>query len=290
MEPWGLWIGAATRAEVGDLRNSSDLDLKIRADKGCGGLVRVEGDMEWEPRVFGDPPLWKTELTRFVMAVSGTPLKRAEIRYPEGPRWVPLELREVEGSLVMDAEIKPRLRLTGIEFRIFADISQKAGFGACELTSPAVVEYPGNDQAMEQALGAAIGHLARTNDKNGRPSARPFVPHNALMWMSVPGLYPDRSSLDAEGQVRREEILLSCVSGAPSPNGRDKRDPFYYSRTLLTQSSCGSVQTFRDPGAAGSLNRHVFLAGILISIGLALLLEAVVTGLTDDRRKRRQDA
>jgi hypothetical protein len=285
LKPWGLWIGAATRGGVGDLRISSYLDLEIQAGKGCGELAKVEGEMSWASRIYGDPPRWKTELTRLVMAVSGAPLARAEIRYPLARRWIPLELRKTEGSVIMDTEIKPRLQLTEIQFRLLVDISQQAGFGACELTSPAVVEYPGNDRALEHALGTAIGHLAQTN--RDRPSARPFVPHNALMWMSVPGLFPDRASLDAEGQVRREEILLSCVSDAPLPAGRDKRDPFYYSRALLTQSSCGSVQTFRDPGAAGALNRHIFLAGILISIGLALLLEAVVTGFTDDRRKRR---
>jgi hypothetical protein len=240
--------------------------------------------MEWEPKVFGRPPAWQVAPTQFVMAVSGAHLAKAEIRHEGTKGWVPLQLREIEDSFVMKAHIESRFPLTSIQLRFFIDISQEAGFGACELTSPAVVEYPGNDKAMEQALGAGLTYIER----NKATGVTPFVPHSALIWMSVPGLHPDRASLDAEGQIRREQVLLSCISDAPEPMGQEKLDPYYYSRTLLTQSSCGSVQTFRDPGASGSLNRRVFFAGILISIGLALLIEALITGFTEERRKRPQ--
>jgi hypothetical protein len=277
LKPWGLWIGTATRRLVPSQKVGHFLDMSVKTTHGCGGTTEVEGVFDWQPKDFRRHPSWEVSPRRLVIAVAGTALQKAELRYSGAGRWLPLRLFKRGHSTVMDVRIHSSGIVDRTRLRLFVENSQVAGFGICELTSPAVEEYAG-DPAEETASNNAVGYLEQ-HRLIGPPGVHPFLPDDALVWMSVEGLQPDRASLDASGQVRRNQILLTCTANPPTPVG-ERHDPYYYSRRVFEDSSCGSVQTFRDPGADGSLSRRVFLAGILLSLGVALLIEAAATGFT----------
>jgi hypothetical protein len=104
---------------------------------------------------------------------------------------------------------------------------------------------------------------------------------HAIVWMAVPHRVPDRSTLDAGARVRRNRVLVTCSGIVPTPIGEQRHDPYFYERTLQEESSCASVQTFRASDAADTLNLRIFVAGILVSAAIGILLEAFVTGKID---------
>jgi hypothetical protein len=281
LKPWGLWIGAATRRDIPSQKVGHLLLMTVKDAQGCGGATETEGELDWQRKDFWRHPAWEVSPRRIVIAVAGTTLQKASLRYSGSRRWLPLHLHHRDHSTIMDLRIRSRGIVDRIRLRLFVGSSQAAGFGVCELTSPALEEYAG-DRAEETAEDGAIHYLEQRH-LIGPSGVHPFLPDDALVWMSVGGLQPDRASLDAGGQVRRDQILLTCTANPPSPTG-ERHDPFYYNRKSLEDSSCGSVQTFQDPKAAGSLSKRVFLAGILIAVGVALLVEAAATGFTAKER------
>jgi hypothetical protein len=96
--------------------------------------------------------------------------------------------------------------------------------------------------------------------------------------MKVPHEEPDRAALDAGAQVRRGDVLVTCTGVVPTPAREQVEDPYFYERSLLHESSCASVQSFRAPDVSETLNLRIFLAGILVAAGVGILLEALITG------------
>jgi len=87
-------------------------------------------------------------------------------------------------------------------------------------------------------------------------------------------------------QVRRSRILVTCTDVLPNPTRRFVHDPYFYWRMLLDESSCASVQTFRASNAQDKLNLRLFIAGILVSAAVAILLESLLTGKMEPRLDR----
>lgn len=104
---------------------------------------------------------------------------------------------------------------------------------------------------------------------------------DGIVNMSVSHEVPDRSALDSEAQVQDGAAVVTCNGYIPYAPKAYAHDPFYEERTLLDARSCGSVQTFRASDASDSIGVRIFLAGIVISAAIGMILEALITGRLD---------
>jgi hypothetical protein len=168
--------------------------------------------------------------------------------------------------------LDPRLFAGSVlHFRLSLDIARDAGYSACTLTSPAVVDLPDDLMWLEASQQAqAFLHHPRLSD---------HLLNDAIVGMSVKDRVPGRSELDSNAIVRGDSLRLTC---GEIPNPRPNRnDEFFLERTLAEKPSCASVQTFQTSDAAEDLNRRIFLGGLLLSAAVAMLLEALITGRTE---------
>lgn len=278
--PWGLWIGtngtyAPSRA-VGRL-----LELRFEARGGCGGPVTATGKLRWDP---SEHP-WATRHSiadlipsRLVLGVAGVTVLRAEVRDFRAARWRKVQIEPYHEMSIVDSRIQGSSGYgePDVRFRVLLDALQPAGFEACSAASPAVLEYQGDDLAFEKATDA-IAYLEHRHSY-GLGRVKEFPVSDGVVWMSVEGHQPDRGLLDASSRIQGNRILVTCTSTAATHPRIWRNDPFAPYREAIEESSCGSVQTFKVAGAAEDLNERIFFAGILISAGVALLLEALITG------------
>lgn len=287
-EPWGLWIGTdgakAPSPAVGRL-----LLLNIEAKHGCDGPVAVRGELGWEPSYRWVRRHAPSDLIprRLVLGIAGVKVLRAEVRDFTRSRWRRVSIRPFEGVSILDSRVDgSELGEARVRFRLSLDAVTPAGFEACSTISPAVLEYQGGEPQFERAT-AAIGYVY---DRH-LYEVDAFEVNDALAWMSVEGHQPDRGLLDHNSRVVGGEVLVTCTSSSPiAPASGPYGDPYAGFRQALEESSCGSVQTFRRAGAAETLSERVFFAGVLISAGVALLLEALLLGRTAHRRNDRDSA
>jgi hypothetical protein len=259
--PWGLWIGinAATPQNTA----SSSLELDIEPLHGCDRPSTVTGTMSWHR---GDEPLSHIP-TRLAFAVAGVRLLKAEAEDPETEVWRPIPVIYAPKISVGEAVVPHWREELSVGLRLTLVSSHSAGYEACDVTSPALFEYQGGEEYFAPAHIYGEGYL---EDHSGRGFNGTLLTE-AVINMAVPHEMPDRTVLDAGAQVRRSFVLhLAC--NAPDP-ARER-----YPSQESQQSSCASVQTFRAPDASDSLDRRVFFSGILISMAIGILLEAVLTG------------
>jgi hypothetical protein len=283
-EPWALWLGAdgvyAPPPSVGRL-----LSLDVAAENGCDGPVTVTGRMEWSA---SDRWLIRHSYDdlvprRLVLGVAGVKVLRAEVRDFESASWRRASIKPYQGISVVDSRVDgSSLGQPDVRFRLSVASISPAGFEACSTTSPAILEYKGGEPQIERVT-RAWGYLEQ-NQLLGNEGIHEFPVSDGLVWMSVEGHQPDRGLLDRSSNVVANRVLVTCTSATPTAPSIPRQDPFSYYRQDLEESSCGSVQTFRAAGAPETLNERVFFAGILVSAGVTLLLEALLTGKTVRRR------
>jgi hypothetical protein len=185
---------------------------------------------------------------------------------------------EIAESVVPPEHINPWNPL--VFFRLHLETSKAAGYSSCYLTSPALVEYPGLDEHWEHAANVGGIYFIR----QGRRHLDYGPVTDAFVNMKVPGQRPDRSELDGGGFVRGDSVQLTCAGEIPRGRVKTEEDAFYIQRTVARQPSCASIQTFRASDATEDLNRRLFLAGVVLSAAVAILLEALAIGKTSRSR------
>jgi hypothetical protein len=223
---------------------------------------------------------------RLVLGVAGATAIRAEVRDFKAARWRKVRIVPYHGVSIVDSRIKGSSGYgePDVRFRLLLEALQPAGFETCSATSPAVLEYQGDAPAFEKATDA-IAYLERRHSF-GLGRVNEFPVSDGVVWMSVDGHQPDRGLLDASSRIQGNRILVTCTSTSATHPRIWRSDPFASYREAIEESSCGSVQTFKIAGAAEDLNERIFFAGILISAGVALLLEALITGQTKSQGDR----
>ncbi|MGN6557011.1 MAG: hypothetical protein ACTHLH_03250 [Solirubrobacterales bacterium] len=257
--------------------------MSISTPKGCTEPAVARGELQADSA---------SKLKRlpafFALGVAGAEVMSAEIGRPlesGSPRkdrfkWRPMDLRPFRHIYVANVSIPKRwVARNGatIYFRLRVSAASQAGYGACYLTSPSLVEYPGADPRWNAAQSLLDIFL----QNRGKWSQLEYAPLNdAILSMAVHGKLPDRSAIDAGALVRGDSLLLTCSGEIPDEPHRLEEDAFHYERVLVGESSCASVQTFRASDAADSLNLRLFFAGVLLSAAVGMLLEAGVTGTT----------
>jgi len=248
-QPWGLWIGtdgaSAPSPAVGRL-----LLLEIEAKDGCEGPVTVKGQMEWAPSDRWVARHSPDDLmpSRLVLGIAGVQVLRAEVRDFKESRWRRVPMTPFAGISILDSRVDgSSLGLADVRFRLSLDAASSAGFEACSTTSPAVLEYQGGEPEFERATNA-ITYLYE-HHLYGTKEVEAFNVDDALVWISVKGHQPDRGLLDRGSRVVASRVLVTCTSTSPAASSSGPQgDPFSAFRQALEKSSCGSVQTFEEPG------------------------------------------
>jgi hypothetical protein len=286
-QPWGLWLG--TNGEWDGTEMGDFLELQLSPKNGCGEPVTAFGEADWSGGTTSAAErhfkILRTP-TQLLLGVANAHVYSGEIRVPAAERWHPMRVIRFRNIYVLDGHVRHwDTDERSVQFRFQLAVSRPAGYESCDLTSPALFEFQGAEPAWGQASQAPIYFQELHPEKETRLHEWPL--DDAIIWMGVPHRSPDRTVLDAGAQVRRNRILVTCTGVSPNPSGDQVRDPFYYRRTLTEESSCASVQTFRAAAASDSLNRRIFIAGILFSAAVGILLEAFITG-TIDRDDRRE--
>lgn len=161
-------------------------------------------------------------------------------------------------------------------FRITVGIVRSAGFEACYLTSPALMEYKG---ATRLGWDIANGDGGVYLDTHDYPEVDYSPVTDAIWRMGVPRHPPDRSSIDGGGFVSGSRVVVACDSRIDNAFRRAQNAEFDVATRLMREPSCASTQVFRATNANGVFNRRTFLAGLLLSIAIALLLETTATGV-----------
>ncbi len=261
------------------------LNLSVSAKNGCGHPVTVFGTLNTD---FLDKLVHQPSAV--LLSIANAQVLNAQIAaFPlhptrpgwESARWRPMTISRFRGVYIVEGLTRtPSVFFNNdsIYFRLTINASRSAGYSACYLTSPGLVEYPGASQTWDKAAQLAEiyqerRHFTRTFE---------YAPLNdAIVRMAVPGELPDRTALDAHAVVRSDSLQLTCSAEVPDDPHLLESDYFSYERILATESNCASVQTYREPGAADDLNRRLFLAGVLLSAAVAMLIEAVATGRTE---------
>jgi hypothetical protein len=274
--PWGLWVG--TDSEYRGPEADTSLTLTIDAAAGCERPAVASGEISWDSLSSFAHFAGHHPPTQISFAVAGAEVTDAQIR--AGGRWEPMEVTRFRGSYLATSDLPPWRKIAGrVRFRLELAISRSSGFEACSLTSPALFEFNGFEPIWQRAQGAAGVGLRRGHER-GRPPTRELRFADAVVWMTMKNWEPDRATLDAHAQVRRDRVLVTCTEVLPRPGRRFAGDPSFYERQLLEESSCGSVQRFVAPNSQSDLSLRLFLAGILVSAGVAMLLESLVSGRT----------
>lgn len=272
-EPWGLWVSSdLTGGAQGE--PSWILQMSISADHGCGapatatGELRggIEGARSRRPRLL-------------VLSVAGRDVLSAEVtekfgRLGDAYGWRPMRLARFRTAFI--AEGRLRAPSEAYFFRLRLNAAESAGYSSCYVTSPSLFGLTGAN--AEWDLANQMGEIHRSQSA---PDPKPLAyspVKDAILQMSAPGMLPDRGSLDAGAIVRSDGLQVTCTGLIPQRPAAAEGDEFFYERTLAEQSSCASVQTFRAGDIDAELNRRLFLAGVLLSIAVGLLFEAVVSG------------
>lgn len=277
---WGLYLTTDSldrhwRTESADWL----LTLKLSAPSDCGGPAMVYGELHPDALAkLNHPPHF------FSFGVAGAKVERAELGKLMNPantsksfrRWKSMRLIPFRHGFIAEGPIPHTFSVQNeyvIYFRFFADVSQGAGYESCYLTSPSLFEFAGADQRWQNASSLTNIYLERSRPHLGTE----YAPvSDAVVYMSAEGKIPDRAAIDVGAEVRANRLLLTCTGELPQQP--KEGDAFFYERTLLTESSCASAQTFRASDADTSSNLRLFFAGILLSAAMAMLLEALVTG------------
>lgn len=285
--PWGLWITTNARDKATyPSRTSWLLKLSLKAEEGCGRPVTARGELQ-----VASPYKLARSPTMVALAVANARVLGAEVkgiqllRRGRLERWRPMKVSRFHGTYVVHGRLNgyiernllsPRVLI----FRLFLDLTRRAGYSACYMTSPALFGLAGN-MLWQRASADGEEYFRR------RTRVAYWPLRDAIVHMSVPGRLPDRTVLDANARVRGDSLQLTCRGSLPVSRKRVEEDEYYHALALAEEPSCASVQTFRAGDASEDLNRRLFLAGFLFSAAFGMLLEALATGQTD-RVSRRQ--
>lgn len=273
--PWGLWV-TTDGARVPDPRHMPDalLELAVVGQPECGRPTRVTGTLHGEQ--LGSVVGVRRRPHQLFLSLAHARILSAEARRSYAKRW--RTMRIVRFRTVDTAQVRFQDGHPGddtLEFRLeVTGIARRAGHRACYLTSPVLFEYAGDHRTWDEANGQGRVYLDTKAPRGGdRFDYAPLT--DAIVTLRVPGQLPDRAWVDDDTLARAAETVLTCSGNVPGDDG--SRSDYAIWRQLVTLPSCGSVQRFQANDAEGQLNRLIFIAGLVVSVGTALLIEALVS-------------
>jgi hypothetical protein len=274
-----MWVSVGRPTRV----RSMLADLRVRTGGDCSGEV-LTSDLQTEPH------LERRDIPNPVaIAVSGTRVAFARIRSDGKKTWRPMHLalvptRPYFGTfgtksvtiLTGDVDTGSPRDYSGVSVQLGVAAAKNAGHRSCFATAPGLFEYPGD--ASQWNAAQQIGYQWLQDHRHVPTVYAPLS--DAIVKMSVRGMIPDRSALDAGARVQGGRAVFTCTGNVPEVSDQ-KGDDFATERELATRSNCSSVQRFAASDAVDDLNRRIFLAGLLAAAGLSMLLEALVLGRTE---------
>jgi hypothetical protein len=285
---------AAWALAVGDQQERTDgrsrLSLRAQTQEGCKNPVRFTGTLREERLENGEG------LRSVVMAADGAALSDVHF-YANLPVSDPSEasdrqLREARMNVVDDVSVIPTWRpraakdgtLTAVSFSFAADVARSDGFGACWVSVPQLLPHgPGwPDEIYEPHDQSPFEQLRSASDEYDFEDLEA-----ADLSLLTDGWLPDTGSMtsaaviapslgigaaDDDDSVRGPVVRTTC---APSPSRGDA--PSQSARANEgTLTLCQATYRFTEPGASSRATRLTFAAGLIFSVALALIVEAML--------------
>jgi hypothetical protein len=279
--PWGLWLSTNTESSQTHPNHEPDwlLSLTIEAPKECRKPATVVGALQWRFKEVNlnydvKPP------TRLMLAVAGVPLRDVEMSSPEpaGARdtrtWNTVNIDRSEDAYVAQSAISNWAtpgRAAEFRFKLLA--AHPAGYGACYVTSPTLLDARHEgliEGEQEEWRGVGEGMSFYAEQHHFSENLGDALQLDAVTRMSVPNQEPDRAALDAGARVQRRSVILTCKTHEP-PLSEATNDRFYDYTRHVGERFCASIQTFRAHDASAKLELRKTLATILISVAVSML-------------------
>jgi hypothetical protein len=222
-----------------------------------------------------------------VIAVAETEVLRLETRSPD-PRnlsatetWHTTPLHDVSGAEIAEVPVAHwQGPSTPAEFRLTLAAARPAGFRSCYVTSPSIDDFyePGN--AVEAQPDRVFSVSTFLERRRARASLEEPLYLDAIVESEVAGQEPQDLSAPAHLTSHPRAAISTCTT---YPNEGHGKEVDSYRADLNSRSSrpCAGVQMFRSSSLQATLTQRGFWAGLIASAGLAILIEALVTGVTD---------
>jgi hypothetical protein len=299
--PWRLWLSTNARTPNEDTHLAAGwlLRLNTLADDDCSRAT-VTGALEWDPQSLTDRV--SPVPARYVIAIAEARVYRLETRSID-PRdrtrtypWLTIPLHAVSGAEI--AEV-PVAHWQGpgepAEFRLTLAAVQPAGFESCYVMNPAIGDFyeRGNADEASPETTYAIDEFLKGRHVSANLGEPLYL--DAIAESEVPGQEPEDAAGSARLTLHPRAAAISCTT-YPAEAQVNESDPYSEALSARTARPCESVQLFRSSSLQATLTKHVFVAGLLASAGITILVEALLTGVTDppldlateSRHRRRQ--
>lgn len=282
--PWSLWLSTNAPANGGLSEPNWLLRMKIVADDNCQ-TATVTGALQWkikEVNSIVDP-----QPDRYILGVEGIRVLALEtsgvnLNDPKlTQRWhsTPMPRTEQANVVEISAPFWPD-SLEPAEFRLKVTAAHPAGFRSCYLTSPGIGgprEGLGPDR--EPQISAAVEEFAVAH--HSQENLLQQLTLDAVMEMIVPGQEPEAAVANANLAAQPGGTVTTCSTrstrGLESDGEVDRFSEYLRNRA---GRPCAGVQRFQSRDLQASLTKHVFISGLLLSAGMAMLLDALM-GATD---------
>lgn len=284
--PWRLWLSTNARTPDEDTHSAADwlLRLNTLVDNDCSRAT-VTGALEWRPQSLTDKV--NPVPTRYVIAIVEAHVYRLETRSID-PRdltrtypWQTIPLHTVSSADVAEVPVAHwRGPDEPAEFRLTLAAAQPAGFESCYVMNPAIGDFyeSGNADEASPKTTYVIGEFLEGRHVSANLGEPLYL--DAITESEVPGQEPEDASRSARLTLHPRAAVISCTT-FPAETHANESDPYSEALSARTARPCESVQLFRSSSLQATLTEHVFIAGLLASAGITILVEALLTGVTD---------
>jgi hypothetical protein len=158
--------------------------------------------------------------------------------------------------------------------------AQYASFGSCYVMNPAVGEFYESGNADEASPETTYSVDEFLKDRHVSANLGEPLYLDAIAESEVPGQEPEDAAGSARLTLHPRAAIISCTT-FPAEAHASESDPYIEALSARTARPCESVQLFRSSSLQATLTEHVFISGLLATAGLAILIEALLTGVTD---------
>jgi hypothetical protein len=285
--PWRLWLSTDAKTPNSNKHSSPGwlLRLNTLADNRCSHTI-VTGALEWSPREITDPV--SPVPTRYVIAIAEAHAYQLETRsinpynLPGTETWHKTPLHAVSGAKVAEVLVA-HWQHPGqpAEFRLTLAASQSAGFESCYVTSPAIGDFyeSGNADEGQPETTFSVSEFLEQRPHASANLQEPLY-LDAISESEVPEQGPEDAATSALLTLHPRAAITSCTTLSTKPYS-EELDPYREDLSARAARPCASVQLFRSSSLQATLTRHGYFSGLLATIGIAMLIEALMAGVTD---------
>jgi hypothetical protein len=224
---------------------------------------------------------------RYVIAIAEAHVYRLETRsinpYDQTKMysWLTIPLHVVSGAEVTKVPVAHwRGPDEPAEFRLTLGAAQPASFESCHVMNPAIGDFyeSGNADEASPKTTYAIDEFLKGRHVSANLAEPLYL--DAITESEVPVQEPEDAAGSARLTLHPRAAAISCTT-FPAEAHANESDPYSEVLSARTARPCESVQLFRSSSLQATLTEHVFIAGLLASAGITILIEALLTGVTD---------